>query len=89
MAWYLKGFRVEGGLRPQFGMVASLSELRSLLDQLVDQPYPEAIGDAPRGRRSHARAVTLPQGWLDDAMEAREDLVGAMSAAGDEGGSGG
>jgi nifR3 family TIM-barrel protein len=89
MAWYLKGFRVEGGLRPQFGMVASLSELRSLLDQLVDQPYPEAIGDAPRGRRSHARAVTLPQGWLDDAMEAREDLVGAMSSAGDEGGSGG
>jgi len=89
MAWYLKGFRVESGLRPQFGMVASLAELRSLLDQLVDQPYPEAIGDEPRGRRSHARAVTLPQGWLDDAMEAREDLVGAMSSAGDEGGSGG
>jgi nifR3 family TIM-barrel protein len=89
MAWYLKGFRVEGGLRPQFGMVASLSELRSLLDQLVDQPYPEAIGDAPRGRRSHARAVSLPQGWLDDAMEAREDLVGAMSGSEDDAGSGG
>jgi nifR3 family TIM-barrel protein len=88
MAWYLKGFRVEGGLRPQFGMVSSLHELRSLLDQLVDQPYPEAIGDAPRGRRSHARAVSLPQGWLDDAMEAREDLVGIVSG-GDDGGSGG
>ena len=87
MAWYLKGFRVEGGLRPQFGMVSSLTELRSLLDQLVDQPYPEAIGDAPRGRRSHARAVTLPQGWLDDAMELREsDLIAIGS---DDGGSGG
>lgn len=88
MAWYLKGFRVEGGLRPQFGMVSSLHELRTLLDQLVDQPYPEAIGDAPRGRRSHARAVSLPQGWLNDAMEAREDLVGVVSG-GDDGGSGG
>ena len=87
MAWYLKGFRVEGGLRPQFGMVSSLAELRSLLDQLVDQPYPEAIGDAPRGRRSHARSVALPQGWLDDAMEVREcDLAGVGS---DDGGSGG
>jgi len=69
MAWYLKGFRVEGGLRPQFGMVASLAELRTLLDQLIDQPYPEEIGDAPRGRRSHQRSVALPAGWLEDAME--------------------
>ena len=69
MAWYLKGFRVEGDLRPRFGMVSSLSELRSLLDQLTDQPYPESVGDAPRGRRSHSRSVTLPQGWLDDPEE--------------------
>jgi len=82
MAWYLKGFRVEGGLRSQFGMVSSLAELRTLLDQLVDQPYPEAIGDSPRGRTSHGRAVTLPQGWLDDP----EELV---SVDGSDSGSGG
>jgi len=82
MAWYLKGFRVEGGLRSQFGMVSSLAELRTLLNQLVDQPYPEAIGDAPRGRTSHGRAVTLPQGWLDDP----EELV---SVDGSDSGSGG
>ena len=35
MAWYLKGFRVEGDIRPRLGMVASLAELRSLLNQLV------------------------------------------------------
>jgi len=53
-----------------------------LLDQLVDQPYPEAIGDSPRGRTSHGRAVTLPQGWLDDP----EELV---SVDGSDSGSGG
>jgi 8-oxo-dGTP pyrophosphatase MutT (NUDIX family) len=50
-------------------MVASLNELRDLLDQIVDQPYPEEVGDAPRGRRSHGRSVSLPQGWLDDPEE--------------------
>ncbi|MFM7949000.1 MAG: tRNA dihydrouridine synthase DusB [Actinomycetales bacterium] len=69
MAWYLKGFRVEGEIRPRLGMVASLAELESLLSQLVDQPYPVEVGDAPRGRRSHGRSVSLPQGWLDDPDE--------------------
>ena len=72
MAWYLKGFRVEGDLRPRFGMVASLKELRELLDALVDQPYPNEVAESPRGRRSHSRPVTLPQGWLDDPDEIRE-----------------
>jgi len=72
MAWYLKGFRVPSELRRQFGMVSSLQELRSLLDQLVDQPYPIAIGDTPRGRTSHGRPVTLPDGWLKDPDELAE-----------------
>ena len=72
MAWYLKGFRVEGDLRPRFGMIGSLKELRELLDQLIDQPYPIEISESPRGRRSHSRTVTLLQGWLDDPDEIRE-----------------
>ena len=72
MAWYLKGFRVPSELRRQFGMVSSLAELRSLLDLLVDQPYPVAIGDSPRGRTSHGRPVTLPDGWLKDPDELAE-----------------
>lgn len=72
MAWYLKGFRVPSELRRQFGMVYSLQELRSLLDQLVDQPYPVAIGESPRGRTSHGRPVTLPDGWLKDPDELAE-----------------
>lgn len=69
MAWYLKGFTVASELRRKFGMVSSLQELRSLLDQLVDQPYPTEVGDKPRGRTSHGRPVTLPYGWLDDPDE--------------------
>lgn len=72
MAWYLKGFRVPSELRRQFGMVSTLTELRALLDQLVDQPYPVAIGESPRGRTSHGRPVTLPDGWLKDPDELAE-----------------
>ena len=80
MAWYLKGFRVPSELRRQFGMVSSLNELRSLLDQLVDQPYPAEVGETPRGRTSHARPVTLPDGWLNDPDELAEvELEDAFS----------
>jgi len=82
MAWYLKGFRVERELRAKFGMVSSLLELRQLLDQLVDQPYPVAIGDALRGRTSHGRAVSLPDGWLNDPDE-------LVAVDGEDSGSGG
>ena len=66
MAWYLKGFSVPREIRSAFGMVASLGELDHLLSQLADQPYPTEISETPRGRRSHARAVSLPDGWLQD-----------------------
>jgi nifR3 family TIM-barrel protein len=80
MAWYLKGFRVPSELRRAFGMISSLQELRTLLDQLVDQPYPVAIGDTPRGRTSHGRPVTLPDGWLKDPDElAKIEIEDAFS----------
>ncbi len=69
MAWYLKGFSVPRELRAAFGMVSSLGELEHLLSQLTDQPYPVTIAEAPRGRRSHGRAVSLPDGWLNDPDE--------------------
>lgn len=69
MAWYFKGFRVDREIRSKCGMVSSLVELRFLLDQLIDQPYPELVGDAPRGRTSHGRPVTLPDGWLKNPDE--------------------
>jgi hypothetical protein len=50
-------------------MVATLVELRSLLDSLADQPYPIEVGEKPRGRTSHGRPVTLPYGWLENPDE--------------------
>ena len=80
MAWYLKGFRVKRELRSAFGMVASLSEMRSLLDQLEDQPYPSEVAEKPRGRTSHGRPTTLPDRWLDDPDElAHVELEDAFS----------
>jgi hypothetical protein len=50
-------------------MVGSLNELRSLLNQLDEQPYPVEIGEKPRGRTSSGRPPTLPDGWLNDPDE--------------------
>jgi len=69
MAWYLKGFSVPRQVRASLGMVESLEQMRQLLSQLEDQPYPQAVGDGPRGRTSHGREVKLPDGWLDDPDE--------------------
>ena len=69
MAWYLKGFSVPRELRAGFGMVSSLGELEHLLSKHADQPYPTSIAETPRGRRSHGRAVSLPDGWLNDPDE--------------------
>jgi hypothetical protein len=40
-----------------------------LLDQLTDQPYPVEVAEKPRGRVSHGRPPTLPDGWLNDPDE--------------------
>lgn len=69
MAWYLKGFSVPREIRSSLGMVESLSHMQELLSGLEDQPYPQEIGDGPRGRTSHGREVKLPDGWLNDPDE--------------------
>ena len=69
MAWYLKGFSVPREIRSSLGMVSSLVELEQLLSGLQDQPYPQEVGDGPRGRTSQGREVKLPAGWLDDPDE--------------------
>jgi len=69
MAWYLKGFSVPREIRASLGMVGSLEEMTQLLSGVADQPYPQEVGDAPRGRTSHGREVKLPDGWLDDPDE--------------------
>jgi len=69
MAWYLKGFSVPREIRSSLGMVDSLNQMEELLSGVEDQPYPQAVGDGPRGRTSHGREVKLPDGWLNDPDE--------------------
>jgi tRNA-dihydrouridine synthase len=69
IAWYLKGFRVEREIRAALGMVSSMGQLEHLLGRIENQPYPIEISLNPRGRTSHGRIPTLPDGWLNDPFE--------------------
>ncbi len=68
ISWYLRGFGAGGELRHALALVSSLAELEKLLAELdPDEPFPQAILGAPRGRQGSARKrVVLPDGWLDD-----------------------
>jgi nifR3 family TIM-barrel protein len=71
VAWYLKGFSVGSDVRRALAMVSGLDELAELLAGIPDQPYPEAVLGAPRGRTTPPRAVSLPEGWLADRDDPR------------------
>ena len=40
-----------------------------MVDRLIDQAYPVEVAEKPRGRVSHGRPPTLPDGWLNDPDE--------------------
>jgi aspartokinase-like uncharacterized kinase len=84
VAWYTKGFRVGGEIRHQLAMISSISELRTLLSTIEDQPYPETVLDEPRGRSSSAKSVSLPEGWLEstDLTDSRELRQAELSVSG-------
>ncbi|MCW2676500.1 MAG: dusB [Modestobacter sp.] len=71
VAWYLKGFSVGSDVRRALAMVSGLDELAELLDRIPDQPYPQAVLGAPRGRTTPPRPVALPEGWLADRDDPR------------------
>ncbi|MGW8376219.1 tRNA dihydrouridine synthase DusB [Streptomyces sp. ODS28] len=77
VAWYTKGFSVGSEMRKRLAVAASLEELRALLDELdLDQPWPAAGADGPRGRTHGRNKVVLPDGWLDDPY----DCAGGVTA---------
>ena len=66
VAWYLHGFPAGAELRRALALVKTLTELRTLLDQLDPEvPFP-AAATGPRGRQGSPAAVALPEGWLTD-----------------------
>ncbi len=66
--WYLHGYAVGGDVRRRLNRVSSAAELDSLLDTLdPDLELPvEHIG-SPRGHQHGPKAVTLPEGFLDQS----------------------
>jgi nifR3 family TIM-barrel protein len=68
VSWYLKGFAAGGDLRHALALVSTLGELDALLSELdPDEPFPESVLGAPRGRQGAPRKrVVLPDGWLED-----------------------
>lgn len=83
MAWYFKGFGVGGELRRGLAMVASLSDLDVLLDQLdAGQAFPATELGNPRGRQGTGRDhVILPYGWLDSTELGDDDISSAETDA--------
>ncbi|MCL2454550.1 MAG: tRNA dihydrouridine synthase DusB [Micrococcales bacterium] len=66
MAWYLKGYVVGGEMRASLSQVSTLAELDDLLAALdLEQPYPGAGAEGPRGRAGSPKRPALPEGWLD------------------------
>jgi nifR3 family TIM-barrel protein len=81
IAWYLRGFGAGGELRHALGLVSTLAELATLLEQLdPDEAFPVSVLGTPRGRQGSPRKkVVLPEGWLDDTdgtgLELAEDIA--------------
>jgi nifR3 family TIM-barrel protein len=83
VAWYLKGFPVGSVTRQALALVSGLGELDDVLATLpADEPYPEHLLGAPRGRTSPARPVALPEGWLDDPEDDRVPVGAELATSG-------
>lgn len=65
-AWYLKGFPAGSALRDAMARVASVAELRGLVDRLDPTiPFPVEAHSMVRGHSHGPRPVRLPHGYLD------------------------
>jgi tRNA-dihydrouridine synthase len=65
MAWYLKGLVVGSTTRRDLGLIESLEGFEALLATIdPDQRLTDEVAQAPRGRTTPDRKVSLPDGWL-------------------------
>lgn len=79
-SWYLHGYRAGGEVRRQLALTSTLAELRAIVDDLEDAPYPGPVAEGPRGRAGAPRRVHLPHEWLtsrDLDEDFRTELAGA------------
>ncbi|ROR74109.1 tRNA dihydrouridine synthase DusB [Bogoriella caseilytica] len=81
MAWYLKGYAVGGPARRDLALVSTLAELDERLAALdLDQPYPGAGAEGPRGRAGTPKDPHLPENWLA-SQEIDEQLRAVIAQA--------
>lgn len=65
MAWYLKGIVAGSEVRGALALINSLAEMDELLATIEpSQQLTTEIANAPRGRTTPDKKVSLPDGWL-------------------------
>ena len=74
-AWYLKGYATGPAARRDLQTITHVDHLDSLLARLLEEVDPDMALDPeslriPRSHRSGPRPVVLPEGWLDDPLDA-------------------
>jgi nifR3 family TIM-barrel protein len=61
VAWYFKGYPVGGEIRKRFALIDSLDELRALVADLDDAPWPGVGAEGPRGRSGSRSEPCCPR----------------------------
>ena len=74
-AWYLKGYATGPAARRDLQTITHVDHLDSLLARLLEEVDPDMALDPeslriPRSHRNGPRPVVLPEGWLDDPLDA-------------------
>ncbi|MDH5152068.1 tRNA dihydrouridine synthase DusB [Kocuria palustris] len=81
VAWYFKGYPVGGDLRAKLSLVETLDQLEELLSSMdLDQPYPGADVEGPRGRAGNPKKAALPDRWLEDRQIHDDQRLGLVDA---------
>jgi nifR3 family TIM-barrel protein len=69
--WYTKGFRASARLRSRLMRVTNLGDLEEILAGIDRaEPWPPKGHLVRRGKRSGTQKVALPDGYLDDLLDA-------------------
>jgi len=77
--WYTKGFRGSAAVRRKLVEVRSLADLDAALADIDrDEPFPPSAMRVPRGKTSGTQKVSLPQGYLDDRMDATPPVEASL-----------
>lgn len=79
--WYTKGFRGSAELRERMMHIQSYADLAAIAGTVDrSQPFPPSAMRVPRGKASGTQDVSLPEGYLDDRLDATPPSADAEDA---------